>query len=310
MSQIYVVGHRNPDNDTIMAAYTYAHLKNLLDPDNEYVPARLGPLPAESEMLFQSYSLDGIPELIESLGADDKVILVDHNETAQAVEGYDEAEIVEIIDHHRIADISTAGPIFFLNMPLGSTASIITKLYEAEGIELEQGIAACLLSAVLTDTVILKSPTTTDEDKEIVDRLSKHIGVDPVEFGMRIFKSRGGDDEVSTSDICLRDSKEFNFGGRKVWIAQYETVDLEGMKSRIPEISAEVASIQTDKGYDAALLLLTDIIVEGSQFIAAGDLSIIEDAFDITFDGDEGVWMPGILSRKKQVAARLIECAG
>ena len=305
MAQIYVVGHKNPDNDSIMAAYTYAHLKDMLDPDNEYIPVRLGPLPAESEMIFNEYGLEGTPQLIESVGEGDKVILVDHNEMSQAVDGLNNAELVEVVDHHRIADVTTANPIFFFNAPVGSTATIVYKIYKNYDIEFEKGIAACLLSAILTDTVILKSPTATKIDEEAVEELSGILGIDATEFGMKIFKSRGGDEDVAVDEIITRDSKEFDFGGKKVWIAQYETVDLAGMKDRYEEIENAVKSLQTSKGYDAALMMMTDIIVEGSDFVAAGDIAFIEKAFDISF-ANGPVWMPGVLSRKKQVAAVLI----
>lgn len=308
MAQIYVVGHKNPDNDSIMAAYTYANLKNMTDADNEYIPVRLGELPAESAMIFEEYGIEG-PALIERVGEGDVLVLVDHNEMGQAVDGIEDAEVAEIIDHHRIADVSTSAPITFINLPWGSTTSIITKLYEYFGIAPDKQIAACLLSAILTDTVILKSPTATEVDAKHVEELAQILGVDPVEFGMKIFKSRGGDDDVSIEDICSRDSKEFNFGGKKCWIAQYETVDLDGLRGRTDDIAAQVAKIQEEGGYDAALMLLTDIIVEGSDFIAAGDTDFIADAFEISF-ADGPVWMPGVLSRKKQVAAKLIDYAG
>ncbi len=308
MAQIYVVGHKNPDNDSIMAAYTYANLKNMTDADNEYIPVRLGELPAESAMIFEEYGIDA-PALIEQVSEGDVLVLVDHNEMGQAVDGIEDAEVAEIIDHHRIADVSTSAPITFINLPWGSTTSIITKLYEYFGIAPDKQIAACLLSAILTDTVILKSPTATEVDAKHVERLAQILGVDSVEFGMKIFKSRGGDDDVSIEDICSRDSKEFNFGGKKCWIAQYETVDLEGLRGRTDDIAAQVAKIQEEGGYDAALMLLTDIIVEGSDFIAAGDTDFIADAFEISF-ADGPVWMPGVLSRKKQVAAKLIDYAG
>lgn len=309
MSQIYVVGHKNPDNDSIMAAYTFANLKDMIDPDNEYIPCRLGPLPAEAEMIFSEYGIENPPRLIESVGEGDKVYLVDHNELGQAVPGIENAEVVGVVDHHRIADLSTPGPIEFLNLPVGSTTSIITMLYEMNDIDIQPDIAACLVAALLTDTVIMKSPTCTPVDVDRIYALCKILDVDPVEFGMKIFKSRGGDDDVTVEEICTRDSKEFNFGGRKVWVAQYETVDLEGMRSRIPEISAHVSKIQQDGGYDAALMLVTDIIKEGSEFIGAGDVAFIEGAFDISF-AEGSVWMPGVLSRKKQVAAVLVDYAG
>ena len=309
MSKIYVVGHKNPDNDSIMAAYTWANLKNMMDPDNEYLPVRLGPLPAESQMIFDEYGITDEVALIDSVGEGDKVYLVDHNELGQAVDGLDKAEVVGVIDHHRIADLQTAAPIEFHNMPVGSTTSIITWIYGACGIDIQDDIAACLLSAILTDTVIMKSPTCTSYDVDHINMLASQLGVDPTEFGMKIFKSRGGDDDVSVEDICNRDSKEFNFAGRKVWVAQYETVDLEGMRNRIPEVSDQVAKICKEGGYDAALMLLTDIIVEGSEFIAAGDVAFIEGGFDISF-ANGSVWMPGVLSRKKQVAAVLADYAG
>ena len=309
MAKIYVVGHKNPDNDSIMAAYALASLLSQLDKENEYVPVRLGPLPAESEMVFAEYGIEGMPQLIESVGEGDKVWLVDHNELGQAVDGLESAEVVGIVDHHRIADVSTANPIVFLNLPWGSTTSILTWLYGTLNIEITKPIAACLLSALLTDTVILKSPTATSMDHQHVDYLAGILGVDATEFGMKVFKSRGGDDDVSVEDICSRDSKEFNFGGKKVWIAQYETVDLEGLRPRTEEISAQVAKVCADGGFDAALLMLTDILVEGSDFVAAGDTAFIADAFGIDF-ADGPVWMPGVLSRKKQVAAKLIEYAG
>ncbi len=309
MSQIYVVGHKNPDNDSIMAAYTWANLRNMMDPDNEYIPVRLGPLPAESQMIFDEYGIEDGVALIDHVEEGDKVYLVDHNELGQAVDGLDKAEVVGVVDHHRIADLQTAAPIPFLNMPVGSTTSIITWLYNTSGIDIQDDIAACLLSAMLTDTVIMKSPTCTSQDVERIEALSAQLGVDPTEFGMKIFKSRGGDDDVTVEEICSRDSKEFNFAGRKVWVAQYETVDLEGMRNRIPEITAQVEKIQQEGGYDAALMLLTDIIVEGSEFIAAGDVAFIEGGFGISFEAGS-VWMPGVLSRKKQVAAVLADYAG
>ena len=309
MSQIYVVGHKNPDNDSIMAAYTWANLKNMMDPDNEYLPVRLGPLPPESQMIFDEYGITDGVAAIESVQEGDKVYLVDHNELGQAVDGLDKAEVVGVVDHHRIADMQTAAPIEFLNMPVGSTTSIITWVYDLCGIEIQDDIAACLLSAMLTDTVIMKSPTCTSYDVERIERLAAQLGVDPVEFGMKIFKSRGGDEDVTVEEICSRDSKEFNFAGRKVWVAQYETVDLAGMRDRIPQIASQVKKIQEEGSYDAALMLLTDIIVEGSEFIAAGDVAFIEGGFDISF-ANGSVWMPGVLSRKKQVAAVLADYAG
>ena len=143
MAEIFVVGHRNPDNDAIMSASVLADLKNKLDGDNHYKAVRLGPLPAESELVFSEFGVEA-PELIDHVDEGQKIILTDHNELGQAVAGIDKAEIVEIVDHHRIADVSTAAPITFINLPLGSTCSIITKIFDYYGIEIEKDAAARL----------------------------------------------------------------------------------------------------------------------------------------------------------------------
>ena len=305
MAQIYIVGHKNPDNDSAMAAYGLATLKNAMNDGNTYIACVQGELPAESKLVFDEFGIEA-PVLKTKIDEGEKLILVDHNEKGQSIEGLEQAELIEIVDHHRIADISTASPVTFINMPWGSTATVIAQLFVMHKVELERSCAAALLSAILTDTVILKSPTTTDVDKEVVERLSSVIGVDYQEFGMKLFKSRGGDEDVSDEEICTRDSKEFNFGGKKVWIAQYETCDLDGLKARESDILAQVQKIQEEGSYDSALLLLTDILQEGSDFLCAGDVSFIEGAFDISFDAGP-VWMPKVMSRKKQVAAVLID---
>ena len=308
MAQIHVVGHKNPDNDSIMAAWAVARLENAIDPGNDYVACRQGELPAESALVFEEQGVEP-PVLKTELFAGEKVFLVDHNEKGQTIDGLDGAELVGVVDHHRIADISTASPVFFVNLPWGSTATIAAHLYEAYGVEVDAACAAVLLSAILTDTVILKSPTTTDADRETAEKLAQVAGVDVVEYGMRLFKSRGGDDGVSEAEICGRDAKEFNFGGKKVWVAQYETTDIEGLRAREDAIAAQVGKVCADGGFDAALMLLTDILQEGSDFLGAGDVSFIEEAFGIDLSAG-AVWMPGVMSRKKQVAAVLIEKAG
>ena len=168
-NQVFIVGHKNPDNDSIAAAVSYAYLKNALEakkaePEAEYVACCLGPLPQESATILEQVGLPA-PKLIEKVGEGDKVILVDHNESTQMVDGIADAEIVEVVDHHRIAgDVVTGNPILYLNIPVGSTATIVTKLYEQLDVEVTPAIATVLLSAIMTDTVITKSPTCTDYD--------------------------------------------------------------------------------------------------------------------------------------------------
>ena len=190
-------------------------------------------------------------------------------------------------------------------MPVGSSAAIVTSLARNEGIDIPVPIAAVLLSACLTDTVILKSPTATAFDRDQVAYLSSILGVDHVEFGIEIFRCRGGEADLPVGKLVGADSKEFQLGDSVVLIAQHETVALQAVLEREDEIRAYLRALVEDHGYEFALLMVTDIIAEGSQFISEGNRRIVERAFDISCK-DGSTWMPGVLSRKKQVAARIL----
>ncbi|HIW75760.1 MULTISPECIES: putative manganese-dependent inorganic diphosphatase [Gordonibacter] len=234
-----------------------------------------------------------------------KVILVDHNETRQAANGIEEADVVEIVDHHRIADVSTANPILFLNLPVGSTATIVATEFERHGVEIPPAIAEVLLSAIMTDTVILKSPTATVIDHEQVEHLAAIAGVDATEFGLAVFKCRGGEDDMPVEKLVGADSKEFQLGDSTVLIAQHETVDLSSVMKREDEIRAHMRRLKDDHHYEFVLLMVTDILAEGSQFICEGNCRTVNRVFGIEC-APGGTWMPGVLSRKKQVAAKIL----
>ncbi|MFD0703959.1 manganese-dependent inorganic pyrophosphatase [Slackia equolifaciens] len=308
-SPILVFGHKNPDNDAISAAVGYAYLKNELarkcGENVTYEACRLGGLPPETEWILGENGIEA-PRLIDHVGEGDKVILVDHNEALQSADGLDAAEIVEIVDHHRIGGLVTANPIRFNNMPIGSTAAIVAREFEIQGVELPKNIAAVLLGAMLTDTVIMKSPTTTPLDCEIIERTAKIVGVDPVEYGMSIFKCRSNPAEMPVEKIIGADAKEFPLAdGSTVFIVAFETVDLQAVMDREQEIREAMRAVVADKGYKFMLLMATDILAEGSNFICEGDCELVNRVFDIDVEG-KAVWMPGVLSRKKQVAAPIL----
>lgn len=234
-----------------------------------------------------------------------KVALVDHNEFSQAADGLHEAEIVEIVDHHRIGDVCTNQPIRFTNMPVGSSATIITCKLRNAGIDIPEGIAATLLSAIMTDTVILKSPTATEVDREQVEYLAGIIGQDPTEFGLHVFNARGGDAEMDVKTLVTADSKEFKIPEGTILIAQHETVTLDAVMQREEEIREFLRELKEKNSYEFVLLLVTDIIAEGSNFLVEGDHKKVDKVFGI--DSSVATWMPGVLSRKKQVAAPLLE---
>jgi manganese-dependent inorganic pyrophosphatase len=309
MSKVLVFGHKNPDNDAIMSAVLLSQLANAVDPANEYVACRLGGLPGESAALLAKHGI-AEPQLVERIEPADekqKVILTDHNELGQTVDGIENAEIVAVVDHHRIADVSTAQPIAFINLPWGSTCTVIAKLFAAAGVELTDAQAELLLAAMMTDTVMLKSPTATDVDRAVAAQLGERLGVDPVAFGAAVFKSRGADG-FTPAQMVSRDIKKFEIGGQAVYIGQYETVNKEPVLEQAAELRAAMEDYRLANGGDSLVLLVTDIIEEGSQVFVTGDVAVAEKGLGITVC-DEGVWMPGVLSRKKQVAAPLIAAA-
>ncbi|MDO5044065.1 MAG: manganese-dependent inorganic pyrophosphatase [Coriobacteriia bacterium] len=309
MSKILITGHKNPDNDAIMSAVAYAWLKNQIDDKNEYVACALGSIPNETQAVLDKFGLEA-PQKLEKIEAQDekqKLILLDHNELSQTVDGIEHAEIVEILDHHRVADVQTPNPILFMNMPVGSTSTIVATRFQHYEIEPAKAYAAALLSAIMTDTVMLKSPTATKIDERIAKQLGEIVGEDPIEFGKWVFNQRGTAD-FTNEDIVNRDTKKFEIGDKIVYIGQFETVDKAPFMDRIPDIRALMQSFIKEHKGDAMVLLITDILEEGSQVLAVGELGFIEDALKVSFT-DEGIWMPGVLSRKKQVAAPLIESA-
>jgi len=235
-----------------------------------------------------------------------KVVLVDHNEISQAPLGVEDAEVLAIIDHHRIGDVSTASPIQFINLPVGSTATIVSMEYAKHGVEIPIGIAKVLLSALLTDTIILKSPTTTQTDKDQADYLASIAQVSINEFGLEIFKQRATVGEVSAPKLVGTDSKEFQIGDAMALISQFETFDLATIMEHEQEIRDEMRRLKDSRDYEFVLLMITDIMAEGSQFICEGNRRIVNRVFNINCTGKGGTWMPGILSRKKQVAARIL----
>lgn len=238
-----------------------------------------------------------------------RVILVDHNEASQSAPGIEEASVLEIVDHHRVGDIETSGPILFLNLPVGSTAAIVATRYETLGVEMPPALAGLLLSAVMTDTVLLKSPTTATMDREVAERLARIAEVDSLEFGMEVFRSRSAGEVFSAERVVGTDVKEYRVGDVTSAIAQFETVSLVDVMERADELFLAMEALRERRGLDLVILMVTDIVREGSEVFAIGKVRLAERALDVSFEGGP-VWMDGVLSRKKQVAARLAEVAG
>ena len=307
MSTVYVFGHQNPDNDAVMSAVVLAQLLNQVGYEgNEYKACALGALPAESAKLLAEAGI-AEPEQIKGVEAGQLVVLTDHNESSQSVEGLKDATVLGVVDHHRIGDFETAAPLHYIALPWGSSCTIVAKLFEVLGQELTDVQAKLLLSAMMTDTLMLKSPTTTDVDRAIAAKLGEQLGVDPVKFGMEVFLSRPSG-SFTAAEMVGNDIKMFEVAGQKLLIGQYETVDKSRALGLIDEIREAMRAYQADKGAEGIVLCLTDIMEEGSQVLFEGETAVAQKGLGIA-DEHDGVWMPGVLSRKKQVAAPILAAA-
>ena len=307
MATVLVFGHQNPDNDAIMSAVVLSQLLNQVEyAGNTYEACALGALPAESAKLLADAGV-AQPRQIDSVEEGQLVLLTDHNESAQSVEGLKSATVFGVVDHHRIGDFETAGPLHYLAFPWGSSCTIVTKVAQMLGIELTDVQAKLLLSAMMTDTLMLKSPTTTDVDRAVAAQLGEQVGVDPVAFGMEVFLTRPSG-SFTAAEMVGNDIKMFEPAGKKLLIGQYETVDKSRALGMIDEIREAMRAYAAEKGADGIVLCITDIMEEGSQVLLEGDTEFAQKGLSIS-DEHDGVWMPGVLSRKKQVAAPIIAAA-
>lgn len=307
MATVLVFGHQNPDNDAVMSAVVLSQLLNQVEyAGNTYEACALGALPAESAKLLADAGV-AEPRQIDSVEEGQLVLLTDHNESAQSVEGLKSATVFGVVDHHRIGDFETAGPLHYLAFPWGSSCTIVTKVAQMLGIELTDVQAKLLLSAMMTDTLMLKSPTTTDVDRAVAAQLGEQVGVDPVTFGMEVFLTRPSG-SFTAAEMVGNDIKMFEPAGKKLLIGQYETVDKSRALGMIDEIREAMRAYAAEKGADGIVLCITDIMEEGSQVLLEGDTEFAQKGLSIS-DEHDGVWMPGVLSRKKQVAAPIIAAA-
>ena len=230
-----------------------------------------------------------------------KVIQVDHNERGQSVDGLEDAEVVEIIDHHRVADIQTNNPIYFRNEPVGSTSTIVAKCFFENGIRPSRKAAGLLCGAIISDTLLFRSPTCTPQDKYICKKLAEIAGINIEEFAKEMFKAGTSLKGKTVEQIFNTDFKPFTIEGTKVGISQVNTMDIEGFMPLKEEMLNYMDQKAKEAGLEMVMLLLTDILNEGSEILVTGAKpEIVEKAFKVTLK-DKGAFLPGVLSRKKQV---------
>ena len=292
-----VLGHMNPDTDSIVSAIVAADLYSKRGMD--VTPVAQGAPTPETEFVLKKFGLTA-PQVISDVAGKD-VYLVDYSDLAQAPKGMDSATVLGVVDHHKLGDVTTSAPLEAWIWPAGCTNTVLKNMYDFYGIEIPKNLAGAMLCAILSDTVIFKSPTCTPADKKAVEELAKIAGVsDVVSLGMEMFKVKSAVDGTPMKDLVFRDYKDFDMNGSKVGIGQLEVVDLSILEPVKAGLQAEIEKVKAE-GRHSVFLLLTDIMKEGSEMlIVSDDPSVVEKAFGVKAEGST-VWLPGVMSRKKQV---------
>ncbi|MGQ9006098.1 manganese-dependent inorganic pyrophosphatase [Bacillus subtilis] len=305
MEKILIFGHQNPDTDTICSAIAYADLKNKLGFNAE--PVRLGQVNGETQYALDYFKLES-PRLVETAANEvNAVILVDHNERQQSIKDIEEVQVLEVIDHHRIANFETAEPLYYRAEPVGCTATILNKVYKENNVKIEKEIAGLMLSAIISDSLLFKSPTCTDEDVAAAKELAEIAGVDAEEYGLNMLKAGADLSKKTVEELISLDAKEFTLGSKKVEIAQVNTVDIEDVKKRQAELEAVISKVVAEKNLDLFLLVITDILENDSLALAIGnEAAKVEKAFNVTLENNTAL-LKGVVSRKKQVVPVLTD---
>jgi Inorganic pyrophosphatase/exopolyphosphatase len=305
MGKVLIFGHRNPDTDSICSAIAYAELKKKLGQQVEAV--RLGAVNAETQYALDYFKAEA-PRLVEKAADEtDTVILVDHNERQQSAADIEQVRVAEVIDHHRIANFETAGPLYYRAEPVGCTATILNKLYKENGVAVEPRVAGLMLSAIISDSLLFKSPTCTPEDVAAARELAEIAGVNPEEYGLAMLKAGADLSKKTVDELLSLDAKEFQMGSAKVEIAQVNAVDVNDVLSRQAEAEDNIRAIIDAKGLDLFLFVVTDILNNDSVGIALGKRAdAVEQAYGVKLENNRAV-LKGVVSRKSQIVPVLTE---
>lgn len=305
MDKKLIFGHKNPDTDSICSALVYADLKSKLGENVEAV--RLGSVNGETQFVLDTFQVEA-PRQVETVANEVKeVILVDHNERQQSANDIEQVQVVEVIDHHRIANFETSNPLYMRVEPVGCTTTILKKLYKENGVEIPKEIAGLMLSAIISDTLLLKSPTCTEQDVKAAHELTQIAEVDLQTYGLAMLKAGADLSEKTIAELISLDSKEFQMGSAKVEIAQVNAVDVNDVLARQEELEAALNAIIEKKGLDLFVFAVTDILNNDSVALALGkSAQVVEKAYNVKLDANKAV-LKGVVSRKKQIVPVLTD---
>ncbi|WP_027415856.1 manganese-dependent inorganic pyrophosphatase [Aneurinibacillus terranovensis] len=299
MEKILVFGHKNPDTDSICSAIAYAELKTRLGLNVE--PVRLGSINGEAQFALDHFQVEA-PRLVETVANEvNAVILVDHNERQQSAIDIDQVRVLEVIDHHRIANFETSGPLYYRAEPVGCTATILKKLYKENGITIRKEIAGLMLSAIISDSLLFKSPTCTEEDVVAARELAEIAEVNAESYGLNMLKAGADLSNKTISQLISLDCKAFQMGSFKVEIAQVNAVDTKDVLARQSELEEALSNLISEKGLDLFVFVVTDILNNDSVALALGRAAdVVEKAFNVTLVENKA-FLKGVVSRKLQI---------
>ena len=293
-----IFGHKNPDTDSICSSLVH----EILDRKNGWKTkaVRLGNVNKETQFVLDYLGIEA-PELIDHVEEGQTVLLVDHNEFAQSVDGIEKAKILGVTDHHRIANFETSEPLYYTAKPYGCTCTILFEEFNRLGHEIEKTEAILMLSAIISDTLLLKSPTTTEHDKKALEELAQIANIDINTYGLDMLKAGTDLDDFSAEQLVNLDAKNVESNGSKYIIAQVNTVSIEDVLKRQNELEEAIKNEISKKGLDLFVLAITDILNSNSEIISLGNKAkVVETAFEKTLENNR-MFLEGVVSRKKQL---------
>ncbi|MBF0737900.1 manganese-dependent inorganic pyrophosphatase [Staphylococcus arlettae] len=305
MAKTYIFGHKNPDTDAISSAIIMADFEKQTG-NTDAQAFRLGEVGPEIQHALDYFNITA-PDLLNDDLTDQNVILVDHNEFQQSADSIANATVQHVIDHHRIANFETAAPLYYRAEPVGCTATILYKMYKERGFEIKPEIAGLMISAIISDSLLFKSPTCTEEDVAAAEALKAIANVDLEVYGLEMLKAGASTVDKSAVDLLSLDAKSFNMGDYVTRIGQVNTVDIDEVFERHDELATAMLAANTEQNYDLFVLLVTDIINSNSKILVIGDnKDKVGEAFNVQLENGTA-FLPGVVSRKKQVVPQITE---
>lgn len=302
MNKLYVFGHTKPDTDSIASAIVFAKLQKALGIDA--VAYKLGEVNKETKYALKTFEVEE-PQTLTSVDKNCDVALVDNNEFSQSVSGIEKAHVKMVVDHHKIK-LETVEPIYFITEPLGCTCTILYKLYKQNEVDIDSQTAGLMLSAIISDTLLFKSPTCTEQDKEIAKKLAKIAGVDIESYGKEMLKAGTDISDFTPFQVINIDSKEFNDKNAKFEISQVNAVDLDSVFSRQSELEDAINKEIKEKNLDFYMFAATDILNANSKIIAIGNKAdTVEKAFGVNLENNTAM-LNNVVSRKKQMLPNIL----